>query len=102
MNGEELIRADLEARLGFGVKAVDAIPEGHSGFTYLVTAERGNYVLRIPPPGTRIAGPADVVRRGNIMSALHAAGLPTRAIRVLGSDPVFDGRPFLLREGADG
>ena len=53
MNGEELIRADLEARLGFGVKAVDAIPEGHSGFTYLVTAERGNYVLRIPPPWTR-------------------------------------------------
>ena len=102
MNGEELIRADLEARLGFGVKAVDAIPEGHSGFTYLVTAERGNYVLRIPPPGTRIAGPADVVRQGNIMSALHDAGLPTPAIRMMSSDPVIDGRPFILMERVDG
>src|SRR2546429_509804 len=102
MNGEELIRADLEARLGFGVKAVDAIPEGHSGFTYLVTAERGNYVLRIPPPGTRIAGPADVVRQGNIMSALHGAGAPTPAIRMMSSDPVIDGRPFILMERVDG
>src|SRR2546430_11413884 len=102
MNGEELIRADLEARLGFGVKAVDAIPEGHSGFTYLVTADRGNYVLRIPPPGTRIAGPADVVRQGNIMSALHDAGLPTPAIRMMSSDPVIDGRPFILMERVDG
>src|SRR2546427_4626668 len=102
MSGEELIRAALEARLGFGVKAVDAIPEGHSGFTYLVTAERGNYVLRIPPPGTRIAGPADVVRQGNIMSALHDAGLPTPAIRMMSSDPVIDGRPFILMEGVDG
>src|SRR5437899_8673779 len=102
MNGEELIRADLEARLGFGVKAVDAIPEGHSGFTYLVTAERGNYVFRIRPPGTRIAGPADVVRQGNIMSALHDAGLPRPAIRMMSSDPVIDGRPFILMERVDG
>src|SRR5438128_11966692 len=102
MNGEELIRADLEARLGFGVKAVDAIPEGHSGFTYLVTAESGQYVLRIPPPGTRIAGPADVVRQGRIMSALHAAGLPAPAIRMMSSDPVIDGRPFILMERVDG
>src|SRR5256886_9204159 len=102
MNGEELIRADLEARLGFGVKAVDAIPEGHSGFPYLVPAERGNSLWRIRPPGRRIAGRADVVRQGKIMSALHAAGIPVPAIRMMRSDPVIDGRPFILMERVDG
>jgi aminoglycoside phosphotransferase (APT) family kinase protein len=98
----ERIRADLDAILGFRVQSVDAIPEGHSGFTYFVTAERGDYVLRIPPPGTRIAGPADVVRQGKIMSALHASGLPVPAIRMMSSDPVVDGRPFILMERAEG
>ena len=66
------------------VMSVEPIPEGHSGFTYFVDVEDDDgptrYVLRLPPPGARIAGPADVVRQGRIMSALHAAGLPTPAI----------------------
>src|SRR6266516_5406747 len=102
MNGEELIRKDLEALLGSHVLSVDAIPEGHSGFTYFVAADRGDYVLRIPPPGTRIAGPADVVRQGKIMSALHEAGLPTPAIRMMSIDRVIDGRPFILMERVEG
>jgi aminoglycoside phosphotransferase (APT) family kinase protein len=109
----EKIRADLEAqsreRLGkpeLRVISVDPIPEGHSGFTYFVTIDDGDgprrFVLRLPPPGARIAGPADVVRQGRIMAALHAAGLPTPAIPVLTSDPVVDGRPFVLMEAVDG
>jgi len=102
MNGEELIRNDLETAVGFTVQSIDAIPEGHSGFTYFVTAETGSYVLRLPPPGARIAGPADVVRQGHIMSALHQAGLPTPAIRMMSTDPVVDGRPFILMERVEG
>jgi aminoglycoside phosphotransferase (APT) family kinase protein len=60
------------------------------------------YVLRLPPPGARIAGPADVVRQGRIMSALHKAGLPSPAIPLMNSDPVVDGRPFILMEAVDG
>ena len=74
------IWADLEGQLGARVLSLEAVPEGHSGFTYFVKAESGEFVLRIPPPGTRIAGPADVVRQGRIMSALHASGLPVPAI----------------------
>jgi aminoglycoside phosphotransferase (APT) family kinase protein len=59
-------------------------------------------VLRLPPPGARIAGPADVVRQGRIMAALHTAGLPTPAIPAMSSDPVVDGRPFILMEAVDG
>jgi len=98
----ERIRADLEGVLGFRVVGLDPIPEGHSGFTYFVNTERGDYVLRIPPPGTRIAGPADVVRQGRIMASLHEAGLPTPAIAKMSSDPVIDGRPFILMERVPG
>jgi aminoglycoside phosphotransferase (APT) family kinase protein len=107
------IKSDLEAQLHeklrrpeLRVIAIDPIPEGHSGFTYFVTVEGGDgpsrYVLRLPPPGARIAGPADVVRQGRIMTALHAAGLPTPAIPAMSADPVIDGRPFILMQAVDG
>jgi aminoglycoside phosphotransferase (APT) family kinase protein len=107
------IRQDLEAqcrdKLGrpqLRVISVEPIPEGHSGFTYFVEIEDkegpSRYVLRLPPPGARIAGPADVVRQGRIMSALHEAGLPSPAIPLMNSDPVVDGRPFILMEAVDG
>ena len=105
----ERIRADLEAncrkvlgRPHLRVTAVDPIPEGHSGFTYFVTIEDDGadtrYVLRLPPPGARIAGPADVIRQGRIMAALHASGLPTPAIPILSTEPAVDGRPYVLME----
>src|ERR1700688_2257758 len=109
----ELIRADLEAqcrerlrRPHLRVLSVDSIPEGHSGFTYFVTIDDGDgprrFVLRLPPPGARIAGPADVVRQGRIMAALHAAALPVPGIPIVTSDPVIDGRPFVLMEAVAG
>jgi aminoglycoside phosphotransferase (APT) family kinase protein len=107
------IREDLEIqcreRLGksaLRVLSVEPIPEGHSGFTYFVSIDEGQgarrFVLRLPPPGARIAGPADVVRQGRIMAALHEAGLPTPAIPIITSDPVVDGRPFVLMDAVEG
>ena len=107
------IREDLEAacrermnKPSLRVTSVEPIPEGHSGFTYFVTLDDGGgpvrYVLRLPPPGARIAGPADVLRQGRIMAALHDAGLPTPAIPVLSPDRVVDDRPFVLMEAIEG
>ena len=98
----EAIRQDLEKALGRRVLAVDPIPEGHSGFTYFVRADDGEFVLRLPPPNARIAGTADVMRQGRIMAALHAAGFPAPAVPVICSDPVVDGRPFILIERLHG
>src|SRR5207302_9182919 len=96
------IRTDLEAHLGSRVLSVEPIPEGHSGFTYFVTAESGQYVLRLPPPNARIAGTADVMRQGRIMAALFDAGLPAPPGPIICSDPVVDGRPFILMERVKG
>jgi aminoglycoside phosphotransferase (APT) family kinase protein len=96
------IREDLERTLGVHVTELRPIPEGHSGFTYFVTTDDGRYVLRLPPPGARIAGTADVMRQGRIMRALHEAGLPTPRVPVISEDPAIDGRPFVLMERVDG
>src|SRR5690349_18807481 len=98
-----MIREDLAAHLGRPITRVEPISTGHSGFTYFVDLDDGaRYVLRLPPPGARIAGPADVVRQGRIMAALHEAGLPTPAIPAMSDEPVIDGRPFVLMEAVDG
>ena len=96
------IESDLEQALGKRVTSLEPIPTGHSGFTYFVDVDEKRHVLRLPPPGARIAGPADVVRQGRIMAALHAAGLPTPAIPAMSAEPVIDGRPFVLMELIDG
>src|SRR5947209_20325278 len=105
----EELRAGLEAHLrtlwaepSLRVARVESIPEGHSGFTYFVDVEdgarAGAYVMRMPPPGAKIRGTADVVRQGRIMQALNDAGLPAPAVPVLEAEPVLDGRPFILME----
>jgi aminoglycoside phosphotransferase (APT) family kinase protein len=109
----EELRAGLEAHLrslwsepALRVTRVESIPEGHSGFTYFVDVEDGGhagaYVMRMPPPGAKIRGTADVVRQGRIMAALHEAGLPAPAVPVLQEDPVLDGRPYILMERTAG
>jgi aminoglycoside phosphotransferase (APT) family kinase protein len=98
----EKIQADLEAALGVRVTELEPIPEGHSGFTYFVTTDDGRYVMRLPPPGARIAGTADVMRQGRIMRALHQAGLPTPDVPVICDEPKIDGRPFVLMERVEG
>lgn len=99
---EERIRNDLAAQIKEPVRAVRAIPEGHSGFTYWVELDGRRGVLRLPPPGARIAGPADIPRQARIMAALNAQGLPVPAIVATSEEPVVDGRPFVLMEAIHG
>jgi len=99
---EERIRHDLAAQIKEPVLEVRPIPEGHSGFTYWVELEGRRGVLRLPPPGARIAGPADIPRQARIMAALHRQDLPVPAIVATCEDPVVDGRPFVLMEAVRG
>ena len=99
---ESVIRADLAAAIGEPVLDVQPIPEGHSGFTYWVDLNGRRAVLRLPPPGARIAGPADIPRQGRIMEALHARGLPVPGIIAMSTEAVVDGRPYVLMEALPG
>ncbi len=110
---ERAIIVDLQARLRaelgdprLAVEGLTAFGDGHSGHTYrldLVTdgAVRPA-VLRLSPPGRRIAGPADVGRQGRIMTALGAAGLPVPWIIACDSAPAIERRAFALMELVDG
>ena len=98
----EAIRADLERQLGEPVGQLSLIPEGHSGFTYYVDLADRRAVLRLPPPGARIAGPADIPRQGRIMQALYDQGLPVPQILAMSEEPAIDGRPFVLMRLVDG
>ena len=99
---EGKIRDDLAGAIGERVLDVQSIPEGHSGFTYWVELSGRRAVLRLPPPGARIAGPADIPRQGRIMDALHARGLPVPEIIAMSTEPVVDGRPYVLMEALPG
>ena len=99
---EEVIRADLERVLGERVRSVRVIPEGHSGFTYWVELDGRRAVMRLPPPGARIAGPADIPRQGRLIDALHRHGLPVPEVLRVTDEPAVDGRPFYLLEAVDG
>jgi aminoglycoside phosphotransferase (APT) family kinase protein len=84
------------------VRSVSIIPEGHSGFTYWVDLDGRRTVMRLPPPGARIAGPADIPRQGRLMDALHRSGLPVPEVIRMSDEPLVDGRPFYLLEAVDG
>lgn len=97
-----LIAADLERATGWKVEGVRTIAVGHSGFTYFVDLPGRTAVLRLPPPGTRFVGHADVPRQGRIMAALGRQGQPVPGVLAISDEPLVDGRPFCLVEAVDG
>ncbi len=92
----ERIAGDLGRELGEPVLGVRPIPEGHSGFTYWVDLVGRQAVLRLPPPGTRATGPADIARQGRLLRALHTAGVAVPEVLAMSELPLIDGRPYCL------
>lgn len=87
---------------GAAVNSVSALP-GHAGFGYSFVLERttsggpaGKLVLRVAPEGTRIAGPADVVRQAKIMQSLADTEVPVPPILWYGDEAEFFGRPYFV------
>jgi aminoglycoside phosphotransferase (APT) family kinase protein len=87
---------------GLTVAAAKPFGHGNSGYTYLVelakTQRRGRQVLRLSPPGVRIAGSADIGRQARIMAALGERGFPVPTILAADSAPCIQGRSFALME----
>jgi aminoglycoside phosphotransferase (APT) family kinase protein len=90
------------------VTNVSPLP-GHAGFGYSFVLERttaggpsGKLVLRVAPEGTRIAGPADVVRQAKIMQSLADTDVPVPPILWYGDEAEFFGRPYFVDGFVDG
>jgi aminoglycoside phosphotransferase (APT) family kinase protein len=89
---------------GVRIRSVEPSAQGHSGFTYFLRLEPPGgddvtAVLRVPPPGARPIGPADILRQGRIMAALYRAGLPAPAVlAAVPAAATASGRPFLIVE----
>ncbi len=85
------------------VSGIVSMP-GHAGFSWGFTVryrrdgreETERLVLRLPPPGVRIAGPADVARQGRVLRSLQGTAVPVPPVRFLGEEPTWFGRPYLV------
>jgi aminoglycoside phosphotransferase (APT) family kinase protein len=109
----ERILADLGAVLPgatdwavTAVRGLEPFGDGHSGFTYLteveVDAQVQSCVLRLSPPGVRIAGPADIGRQGRIMRSLADSAVPVPEVIACSSEPLIAGRAYMLLERVEG
>jgi aminoglycoside phosphotransferase (APT) family kinase protein len=78
---------------------VRAMP-GHAGFSYGCTFRHAGgedaLVLRLPPPGVRLVGNADIIRQGRVVAALAGTDVPVAPLRWMGDDVRWFGRPYLF------
>ena len=86
---------------GASICGVEVMP-GHAGFSYGFTTryqEDGrhreeSFVLRLPPPGVKLEGTADVLRQVRVLQALQGSRVPVVPVRWYGDDPRWFGRPY--------
>src|SRR5579862_1868933 len=112
MTGETPLGTDLDrvreqlehfviAHLGPGAELRDVRPGGgHAGFTYLFDTscggQRASYFLRLPPPGVRWEGTADVLRQVTALRLLDGTRVPHLPVIWSGSDLRWFGRPYFV------
>ncbi len=105
---QERLTALARSKTGDGqaeVTAVQAMP-GHAGFSWGFTlTHRGGterLVLRLPPPGVRWVGTADIVRQARVMQALAGSAVPVPAVRWTGDELEWFERPYYVVEQLPG
>lgn len=98
------VRAQLEDSLA-ALSHLEAGP-GHAGFSYLFDVDsRGqsrSYFLRLPPPGVKLEGTADVLRQACAIRALEGTGVPHASIVWSGDDAQWFGVPYIIQEKVAG
>jgi aminoglycoside phosphotransferase (APT) family kinase protein len=99
----------MRARVGdphAAAHTLETLP-GHAGFSFSFVLDRNNrpsekLVLRLAPPGVKIAGPADIVRQARIMAGLRGTAVPVPQVLWFGDEPEFFGRPYSVVEFLEG
>lgn len=106
---EEKLGPFVRAKLGGGGATVSGVEKtaGHAGFSYFfdVTTAAGalsRYFLRLPPPGVKWEGTADVLRQVAALQALDGSGVPHCSPIWWGDDLEWFGCPYFVTERLNG
>lgn len=105
--GEELNQEKLAVYLNkHGIAkeiSIQQFPSGYSNLTYLIKAEKEEYILRRPPFGANIKSAHDMEREYNVLSLLRKAGFTKSPEPVLlCSDENVIGAKFYLMKRVNG
>lgn len=79
---------------------------GHAGFSYLFAAlsqgERRDYFIRLPPPGVKWEGTADVLRQVTALRCLEGTDVPHAPVLWSGDDLAWFGCPYFIQPRVEG
>jgi len=79
---------------------------GHAGFSYFfdVTSNGAtkSYFVRLPPPGVKLEGTADVLRQVAAINALQGTNVPHATILWSGDDSRWFGTPYFVTDRLNG
>ena len=79
---------------------------GHAGFSYLFAAlsrgERRDYFMRVPPPGVKWEGTADVLRQVAALCCLEGSDVPHAPVIWSGDDIEWFGCPYFIQPRVEG
>jgi aminoglycoside phosphotransferase (APT) family kinase protein len=84
------------------VSAVEQFSGGFSNLTYLLTSDRGEFVLRRPPAGVGKGSAHDMAREFRILAAVAPRSIPVPRVIALCEDPSVLGVPFYLMQRVRG
>ena len=83
-----------------------ALGPGHAGFSYFFDVVshglRTSYFLRLPPPGVKLEGTADVMRQAAAVRALRDTDVPHAPILWAGTEEEWFGVPYFVQPRLDG
>jgi aminoglycoside phosphotransferase (APT) family kinase protein len=91
-----------EHGLGAGPVAAEALGDGHSNLTFLLSRGDDRYVLRRPPKPPYPPSAHDVLREAKVIEAVATAGPPVPAVLAKVDDARILGVPFVVMEFVDG
>jgi len=79
---------------------------GHAGFSYFFEVVSdgllASYFLRLPPPGVKLEGTADLVRQVTAIRALRDTAVPHAPILWAGTDERWFGAPYFIQPRLEG
>jgi aminoglycoside phosphotransferase (APT) family kinase protein len=93
---------DIHLPVGGTVQSIHPVTGGYSNLTFRLNTTAGNYMLRMPPPGSAVKTAHDMGREFRVLSALRPHYPLVPMVYVYCEDPLILGAPFYIMEELQG